>query len=124
MTAFALAVKLPDAVRLREVGVAKEDGKLSDFQEILVQMAAILNGDHHKEIYPDKLVENMTVAEAATYTSDAYDAFCDACNKARERGADGSEIIILSTLAATGTRTSTAPNTLLQKILSCIICDN
>ncbi|KAI3911203.1 hypothetical protein MKX01_003459 [Papaver californicum] len=42
----------PQNIRPRE---AEENVKLSEFQEELVQMAATLNGDCYKDVYPDKL---------------------------------------------------------------------
>ncbi|KAE8721401.1 Non-specific phospholipase C5 [Hibiscus syriacus] len=65
-------VTLPEPVKTRH-SKAKETAKLSDFQEELVQMAAVLKGDHKSDIYPHKLVENMTVAEAAEYVHGAFD---------------------------------------------------
>lgn len=111
-------VTLSDAAKLREAG-AKEDAKLNDFQEILVQMAATLNGDHKKDIYPDKLVENMTVGEAAKYVKDAHEAFCDHCHKAIDSGADEDEIVVLAKRS-----TRETPKNFAQKLFSCIICDN
>lgn len=54
---------------------AAEEANLSDFQKELVQLAATLNGDHTKDIYPNKLVENMTVAQGAQYTKDSLKVF-------------------------------------------------
>ncbi|KAJ4952836.1 hypothetical protein NE237_029668 [Protea cynaroides] len=68
------SVTLPNPVKLREAE-ANENAKLNDFQQILVQMAAALNGDHRKDIYPDKLVENMTIGEAIKYCEDAFNKF-------------------------------------------------
>ncbi|XP_030471414.1 non-specific phospholipase C3-like [Syzygium oleosum] len=111
-------VTLSDAAKLRESG-AKEDAKLNDFQQILVQMAATLNGDHKKDIYPDKLVENMTVGEAAKYVKDAHATFCDHCNEAIETGAEEDEVVVLGKRSTRGTTKNFA-----QKLFSCIICDN
>ncbi|KAI6703072.1 hypothetical protein NL676_012208 [Syzygium grande] len=111
-------VTLSDAAKLREAG-AKEDAKLNDFQQILVQMAATLNGDHKKDIYPDKLVENMTVGKAAKYVKDAHATFCDHCNKAIETGAEEDEVVVLGERSTGGTTKNFA-----QMLFSCIICDN
>jgi hypothetical protein len=35
----------------------------------------MLNGDCHKDIYPEKLGEDMTVAEAAAYMQDVFKTF-------------------------------------------------
>lgn len=82
---------LPEPVKLRRT-VAAEHAPLSEFQEELVQLAAVLNGDHTKDSYPHKLVEGMTVAEAARYCVDAFKAFRDECEKCKKRGEDGSHI--------------------------------
>ena len=111
------AEKLPDPVRLREAA-AHEQAKLSEFQEELVQMAATLNGDHRKSIYPNKLVENMTVSDAVKYVNDAFKTFLNECEKAKQSGVDGSEIVDCA-------NASTPPNSknFFQKLSSCIICD-
>ncbi|GAB2234772.1 hypothetical protein Droror1_Dr00004037 [Drosera rotundifolia] len=85
-------VTLPVPVKLRDRD-AIEDQPLTDFQRELVQMAACLNGDHKKETYPDKLVENMTIAEAAKYATKAFKLFLDESDKARKSGADGETIV-------------------------------
>jgi phospholipase C len=87
-------VTLPEAKKLRQSG-AKEEVEISDFQKEMVQLAAVLNGDYTKDIYPDKLVEGMTVAEAAQYVIDAYNVFREECEKCIKAGMDGSHIPIL-----------------------------
>ncbi|KAJ4805546.1 Non-specific phospholipase C4 [Rhynchospora pubera] len=82
---------LPNAKKLREIG-ANEEAKISDFQRELVQMAAALNGDCTKDIYPHKLAEGMTVAEAAHYVNDAYKIFREECDRCIKAGMDGSYI--------------------------------
>lgn len=109
---------LPEPMKLREAG-SKDDAKISDFQEELVQLAAALNGDHRKDIYPHKLVENMTVSEAHKYVEGAFKKFQDECQKARENGTDESEIVVCAT-------SPTPPSTksFAHKIFSCLVCDN
>ncbi|KAJ4785366.1 Non-specific phospholipase C4 [Rhynchospora pubera] len=85
---------LPLATKLRERG-AMEEAPISDFQTELVQLAAVLNGDHTKEIYPNKLVKGMTVVEAAQYASDAYAKFRGECDRCIQAGMDESHIPIL-----------------------------
>ncbi|KAJ9131837.1 hypothetical protein P3X46_034749 [Hevea brasiliensis] len=111
-------VALTEPVKLREAD-AKEEAKLSEFQEELVQMAAALNGDHKKDIYPHKLVEGMTVLQAVKYVEDGFKKFCEECEKARESGADESEIIVLAKSS-----TSTTPKSFIHKLFSCLVCDN
>lgn len=85
---------MPEAKKLRQTG-AKEDAKISDFQKEMVQLAAVLNGDHAKDIYPDKLMEGMTVAEAAQYVNNAYKVFRKECDRCIEAGMDESHVPIV-----------------------------
>ncbi|OIW18856.1 hypothetical protein TanjilG_25299 [Lupinus angustifolius] len=110
-------VKLPDPIKLREIG-AQEEAKLTEFQEELVQMAATLNGDHRKSIYPNKLVENMTVPEAVKYVENAFKTFLDECDKAKQSGVDESEIVDCANASV-----PPGSKNLFDKVLSCIICD-
>lgn len=84
---------LPEAKKLRERG-ANEDALISEFQSELVQLAAVLNGDHAKESYPDKLVQGMTVADAAQYANDACQKFREECDRCIQAGMDESYIPI------------------------------
>ncbi|KAJ0015025.1 hypothetical protein Pint_20845 [Pistacia integerrima] len=113
-------VALPEPPKMRE-GDAKEDAKLTDFQKELVLMTAMLNGDHRKDIYPHKLVENMLVSEGAKYVEDAFKIFCHECEKAKERGVDESTIIDIDIV---NQPTERPFKSFAQKILSCLVCDN
>ena len=110
------AVTLPEPVKLRRAAAA-EHAPLSEFQEELVQLAAVLNGDHTKDSYPHKLVEGMTVAEAARYCVDAFKAFRDECEKCKKRGEDGSNIPTVKPSSAPGKNKSIA-----SKVLACLAC--
>ncbi|KAJ8762701.1 hypothetical protein K2173_012193 [Erythroxylum novogranatense] len=119
-------VTLPEPVKLRDGG-AIEGSKLSEFQEELVQLAAVLNGDHKKDIYPDKLVESMTVAEAAAYVTNAFKTYCAECEKAIDGGAAGDEIILLSkllTAPASSTSSRSNSKSFLQRFLCCYVPSN
>lgn len=112
-------VTLPEPVRLRETS-AQEGKKLSDFQAELVQLAACLIGDHNKETYPHKLVENMTVKEAVEYVEEAFKKFLNEGDKARKRGADESSVVVVDAQPAPPpTRRSFA-----HKFFSCLACNN
>ncbi|OVA02926.1 Phosphoesterase [Macleaya cordata] len=113
-------VTLPEPEKMRP-GEADEDAKLTEFQEELVQMAATLNGDCHKDTYPHKLVENMTCAEASKYVEDAFQKFLEGCESAKKNGADESEIIVLSTGKP---RSLTKKKSFGNKMLSCFACNN
>ena len=113
------AVTLVEPVKLRE-GAAKEDAKLSEFQEELVEMAAVLNGDLKKDIYPQQLVDGLNVSDGAKYVEKAFKRFCDECDKATKNGVDDSEIICLEKPATT----HRASKSFVQKLFSCLVCDN
>lgn len=114
-------VTLPEPVRTREAE-AQEEAELTEFQVELVQMAAVLNGDHTKDIYPNKLVENMKVKEAVDYVQNACSKFHEECEKARSNGVDESEVIVVGVQPARGKEK--AHKTFAQKIFSCLVCDN
>lgn len=110
---------LPDPVKLREA-LAHEKAKLSEFQEELVQMAATLNGDHRKSIYPDKLIENMSVSDAVKYVEDAFKTFLNECEKAKQSGADESEIVDCANGCSS---TPSNSKNFFDNVLSCITCN-
>ncbi|XP_042504313.1 non-specific phospholipase C4-like [Macadamia integrifolia] len=114
-------VTLPEPVKMREAG-ANEDKKLNDFQQILVQMTATLNGDHRKDIFPHKLVENMTVGEAIKYCEDGFKTFLGACENAKNNGADESEIVVCSTI--TSLSHEQPSKTFVKNMFSCFSCIN
>ncbi|KAJ8430444.1 hypothetical protein Cgig2_025871 [Carnegiea gigantea] len=115
-------VTLPEPVRLRDFE-ANEERNLSDFQGELVQLAAVLRGDHTKDTYPHKLVETMTVAQAATYCDEALKIFLEECEKARQTGADENAVIVVQN---TDDNDSNKKNSrsFLHEFLSCLVCDN
>ena len=111
-------VTLPEPVKLRHTAAA-EHAPLSEFQEELVQLAAVLNGDHTKDSYPHKLVEGMTVPEAAKYCVDAFRAFLDECDRCSKCGEDGSHIpTVKPSSAAPGKNKSSFAS----KVLACLAC--
>ncbi|WCJ27714.1 non-specific phospholipase C3 [Euphorbia peplus] len=120
-------VTLTEPVKMRTRGLAveeEEDADISEFQGELVQMAAVINGDHTKpDLYPHKIVEGMKVSQAAKYVEDAFLQFQQACVEARENGADESQIILLQQSNTTAT-TDTSPKSFFNKLFSCLICDN
>ncbi|KAL2478630.1 Non-specific phospholipase C4 [Forsythia ovata] len=112
---------LPEPVKLREAE-AENEAKLSEFQEELVQMTAVLCGDHRKENFPHKLVENMTVGGAVEYVDNAFKKFLDECERAKEKGADESTICIPSESSTSATPTNS--KSFASKLFSCIVCDH
>lgn len=83
---------LPDVVPLRKTE-AKEDGGLSEFQSEVVQLAAVLNGDHFLSSFPDEMGKKMTVKEAHEYAKGAVSRFIRASKEAVKLGADESAIV-------------------------------
>ncbi|KAH9300989.1 hypothetical protein KI387_012572 [Taxus chinensis] len=85
-------VVLPEVVALRETS-PNEGGKLSEFQKEMVQLAAVINGDHILKSYPDEIANRMNVREANAYVEDAMSRFVEASREAMEMGAPDSTIV-------------------------------
>lgn len=103
---------------MREVE-PNEEANLSEFQEELVQLCAVLRGDHAKDGFPHEIVKDMKVVEAVHYVDVAFQKFLDDCDDAEKNGADGSHIVCL---AEHGKKR--VPKTFTQKLFSCLVCDN
>ncbi|KAA8544625.1 hypothetical protein F0562_022637 [Nyssa sinensis] len=84
--------QLPTPVKIR-VEEAKEDAKLSEFQQEMVQLAAVLKGDHILTSYPDKIGKQMTVKEGKEYMEDAVKRFFEAGRAAKRMGVNDDEIL-------------------------------
>ncbi|PUZ45372.1 hypothetical protein GQ55_8G217500 [Panicum hallii var. hallii] len=105
--------ELPEPVRLRSAE-AEEHRGISEFQAELVQLGAALNGDHATEAYEtDKLVEGMTVAEAADYCQTAFARFREECQRCHDCGMDESHIPAVQ---------PAAPPPSASKLCSCFPC--
>ncbi|XP_026378856.1 non-specific phospholipase C6-like [Papaver somniferum] len=83
---------LPDATPLRTTE-ANEDGAISEFQSELVQLAAVLNGDHMLSSFRDDTREKMSVKEANEYVKGAISRFFRASKEAVKLGAQESAIV-------------------------------
>ncbi|XP_058205788.1 non-specific phospholipase C4-like [Rhododendron vialii] len=116
-------VTLPEPVKLREAE-AKEDAKLTEFQQELVQMTATLCGDHKKDIYPHKLVENMTVGQAVEYVHNAFKEFLNECEKASKSGVDESHICVPGDLVPPEPAAEKLKKSFASLFFSCISCGN
>ncbi|WOL09539.1 non-specific phospholipase C4 [Canna indica] len=114
-------VTLPEPVKLRPTD-PDEASKLSEFQMEMVQLGAVLNGDHAKNTYPNELVENMTVGEGADYSSKAMETFLQECEKCRKNGADGSHVVVVN--PPKDVQAGAPAKSLLEKMLSCLPCNN
>ncbi|XP_020213536.1 non-specific phospholipase C6 [Cajanus cajan] len=85
-------VTLPDVTPLR-ITEAKENAGLSAFQSEVVQLAAVLNGDHFLSSFPDEMSKKMSVKEAHEYVRGAVSRFIRASKEAIKLGADESAIV-------------------------------
>ncbi|KAL8495829.1 hypothetical protein ACS0TY_019803 [Phlomoides rotata] len=83
---------LSEAVKMRETG-ANEEATLTEFQQELVQMCAVLKGENTQDNFPQTIVKDMKVVEAVDYIGGAFDKFRDDCETARKNGADESHIV-------------------------------
>ncbi|KAL6569696.1 Non-specific phospholipase C3 [Orobanche minor] len=112
-------VELSEPVKMRD-GEANEDAKLSEFQQELVQMCAVLKGDRNNEdIFPPRvIVKDMTVVEAVDYMEGAFQKFKDDCENAIRDGADESHIVCLDNRPHKRVSKSFA-----RKLFSCLTCD-
>ncbi|KAI3976030.1 hypothetical protein MKX01_016713 [Papaver californicum] len=72
---------------------ANEDGEISEFQSEVVQLAAVLNGDHMLSSFRDDTRKKMTVKEADEYVNGAISRFFRASKEAVKLGAHESAIV-------------------------------
>ena len=79
-------------MKIRE-GEAEETSALSEFQQELMQLAAVLKGHNTLTSYPDKIGKDMTVKEGKEYMEDAVRSFFEAGLHAKRMGVDGEQIV-------------------------------
>lgn len=84
--------KLPTPVKIRE-GEANEDAQLSEFQQELMQLAAVLKGDHILTSYPEKTGKATSVKEGKAYMEDAVKRFFETGRYAKKMGVDEEQIV-------------------------------
>ncbi|CAN1250461.1 Non-specific phospholipase C2 [Linum perenne] len=84
--------KLPTPIRIRQ-GDANEDAKLSEFQQEMLQLAAVLKGDHILSSYPNEIGKKMSVKEGTVYMEDAVKRFFQAGRFAKKMGVDDEQIV-------------------------------
>ena len=111
---------LPEPEKMKGVASAGEEGKLTEFQAALVQLAAVLKGDHIKEEKLQSSVEEKTVQEGAKYLQDAFQAFCSAGEVCRKQGMDESQIIEVT--KATGDKREAKKKPFLKRMIFCFSC--
>lgn len=86
------AEQLPTPVKLRK-REANEDGKLSEFQQELIQLGAVLKGDDIFTSYPDTIGKDMTVKQGKDYMDDAVTRFFEASRYATKMGVSEEHIV-------------------------------
>lgn len=70
-----------------------EDAKLSEFQQELVQLAAVLKGENILATYPQQIGKEMTVKEGKQYMKDAVKSFLEAGFSAKAMGVNEDQIV-------------------------------
>ncbi|XP_002276163.1 non-specific phospholipase C2 [Vitis vinifera] len=84
--------QLPKPMRMRK-GEANESAKLSEFQEELLQLAAVLKGDNILTSYPEKIGKQMNVKQGKKYMEDAVKQFLEAGLSAKRMGVNEEQIV-------------------------------
>jgi len=82
---------------------SNEQRELSQFQTEIVQLAAVLNGDHLLSSFPDEMTTKMNVRQAHEYVTGAVSRFLRAGREALKLGADESTIINMRSSLTTRT---------------------
>lgn len=86
------AVELPSPVRIRQTE-ANEEAPLSEFQQELMQLASVLNGDHLLTSFQEKVLKHMNVKEGIAYAESAVKRFFEAGLTAKKMGVDDEQIV-------------------------------
>ncbi|KAF9592217.1 hypothetical protein IFM89_012793 [Coptis chinensis] len=84
--------QLPIPVRIRQ-SEANENANLSEFQQELMQLAAVLKGHDVLTSYPEKIGKQMSVKDGQLYMEDALKGFFEAGLSAKRMGVDGEQIV-------------------------------
>ncbi|KAK7400945.1 hypothetical protein VNO78_12254 [Psophocarpus tetragonolobus] len=99
---------LPTPVKIRKGG-PNEDAKLSEFQQELIQLAAVIKGDNIFTSFPRTIGKNMTVKQGKDYMDDAVRRFFEAGRSARKMGVNEEHIVQMK--PSLTTRPSKSSNT-------------
>jgi phospholipase C len=84
--------QLPTPTRIRQTE-ADEEAKLSEFQQEIIQLASVLNGDHQLASLQDRIRDEMNVREGIDYMKAAVKRYFEAGASARRMGVDGEQIV-------------------------------
>lgn len=86
------AEKLPTPLKIRKGG-PNENAKVSEFQEELIQLAAVLKGDNIFTSYPQTIGKGMRVKKGKDYMEDAVKRFFEAGRYAKKMGVSEEHIV-------------------------------
>lgn len=89
---LSVTAQLPTPTKIRK-GEANENAQLSEFQQELIQLAAVLKGDDILTTYPGRIGKEMTVKEGQEYMDDSLKRFFEAGFSAKRMGVD-EELIV------------------------------
>lgn len=89
---MSVTAQLPTPTKIRK-GEANENAQLSEFQQELIQLAAVLKGDDILTTYPGRIGKEMTVKEGQEYMDDSLKRFFEAGFSAKRMGVD-EELIV------------------------------
>ncbi|XP_047251367.1 non-specific phospholipase C2 isoform X2 [Capsicum annuum] len=100
--------KLPSPTKIKK-REANEDANISEFQQELVQLAAVLKGDHLLTSYPEKIGKGMNVRQGKAYMEDAVKRFFEAGVAAKKIGVDEEQIVQMRPSLTTRSSTNLHP---------------
>ncbi|XP_022153255.1 non-specific phospholipase C2 [Momordica charantia] len=83
---------LPTPVKIRN-SPANENAKLTEFQQELMQLAAVMNGDSTLTSYPEAIGKEMSVKEGREYMKEAVRRFFEAGRLAKRMGVSEDQIV-------------------------------
>lgn len=99
--------QLPTPVKIRN-SEANEDAMLSEFQQELMQLASVLNGDHLLTSFEERILKHMNVREGIPYMENAVKRFFEAGMSAKKMGVDEEQIVKMRPSLTTRSSSSAA----------------
>lgn len=80
---------------------ANENAKLTEFQQELMQLAAVMKGDNIFTSYPEAIGKDMSVKEGRQYMKEAVRRFFEAGRLAKRMGVNEDQIVQMRPSLAT-----------------------
>lgn len=84
--------QLPTPVKIRK-SEADENRPMSEFQQELMHLAAVLKGDNMLSSYPESIAKGQTVKQGKEYMEEAVKRFFEAARLAKKLGVDDEQIV-------------------------------